>query len=197
MFNVGQYVLSLSAAGAVMRLVAGHTALLATLHLDGVEYVALVAAGVTIFTCNVVLTGVALALRQGAPMAAFLREDFHRNTATGAALALAPAIVVLASLNLALVLLLLLPAVAIDRNARAALAKDHLALHDNLTDLPNRRLFVMRVELALRSARRDGGQVAVLLVDLDRFKEVNDTLGHHTGDRVLQAVARRLSHGGR
>jgi len=68
----------------------------------------------------------------------------------------------------------------------------HQALHDSLTDLPNRTLFRDRVEQALRAARRTGGGVCVMLIDLDRFKEVNDTLGHASGDILLQEVARRL-----
>ena len=69
---------------------------------------------------------------------------------------------------------------------------EHQALHDALTDLPNRTLFHDRVEQALRAARRAGGGVCVMLIDLDRFKEVNDTLGHASGDVLLQEVARRL-----
>jgi diguanylate cyclase (GGDEF)-like protein len=64
----------------------------------------------------------------------------------------------------------------------------HLALHDYLTGLPNRRLFQDRLEGALEHARRSATQAALLVVDLDQFKEVNDTLGHHVGDQVLQSV---------
>ena len=67
------------------------------------------------------------------------------------------------------------------------------ALHDPLTDLPNRTLFQDRTGVALRAAARSGATVAVMLLDLNRFKEVNDTLGHHYGDRLLLQVADRLS----
>ncbi|MBW3594475.1 MAG: EAL domain-containing protein [Actinobacteria bacterium] len=70
--------------------------------------------------------------------------------------------------------------------------QEHLALHDVLTGLANRALFRDRVKQALRVAEREQQTVAVLLMDLDRFKEINDTLGHHHGDIVLQETARRL-----
>jgi diguanylate cyclase (GGDEF)-like protein len=67
------------------------------------------------------------------------------------------------------------------------------ALHDSLTALPNRVLIVQLLEHALRGARRTGKTTAVLFLDLDRFKEVNDTHGHQVGDQLLVAVADRLS----
>ena len=70
---------------------------------------------------------------------------------------------------------------------------EHQAQHDSLTGLANRGLFVRRSAAAVRSAKRRHGQVGLLLIDLDRFKEVNDTLGHHAGDVLLQEVAHRLA----
>lgn len=69
----------------------------------------------------------------------------------------------------------------------------HLALHDHLTSLPNRRLYQDRLASALERARRSGTHTALLIVDLDRFKQVNDSLGHHIGDLVLQRVATLFS----
>jgi predicted signal transduction protein with EAL and GGDEF domain len=68
----------------------------------------------------------------------------------------------------------------------------HLANYDALTNLPNRRQLIMRAEKALDFARRLGHQVALLLIDLDRFKNINDTLGHAAGDELLMEVAFRL-----
>ena len=80
----------------------------------------------------------------------------------------------------------------IERLRRHADETEHQALHDSLTELPNRAFFHQNVEAAIGTEAGSDNHVAVLLMDLDRFKEVNDTLGHHNGDLLLQAVANRL-----
>jgi diguanylate cyclase len=80
------------------------------------------------------------------------------------------------------------------RRLEAANAKlQYQATHDALTDLPNRVLFMDRLGREIAHAGRDGHLFAVLLLDLDRFKQINDSLGHGAGDRLLEEVARRLS----
>jgi diguanylate cyclase (GGDEF)-like protein/PAS domain S-box-containing protein len=76
-----------------------------------------------------------------------------------------------------------------------SLEMSYLAHHDSLTDLPNRALLKDRLGQAIATARRNGTQVAVLFLDLDGFKHINDSLGHAVGDKLLRAVAKRLVAG--
>ncbi len=77
-------------------------------------------------------------------------------------------------------------------NAAQAEMYEHQAQHDGLTGLPNRLLFGRRIEEQLGAAAASGQPFAVMLLDLDRFKEINDTLGHHVGDRLLEQIGPRL-----
>lgn len=79
------------------------------------------------------------------------------------------------------------------RTERQAQESTHRSLHDGLTGIPNRTLFADRLGSAVRLAERRGDRVALLVLDLDRFKDVNDTLGHQQGDTLLCAIAERLS----
>jgi diguanylate cyclase (GGDEF)-like protein len=69
-----------------------------------------------------------------------------------------------------------------------------LAHHDPLTGLPNRNLFTERMERAIYRAKRSGKPLGLMFVDLDKFKPINDKLGHEAGDTVLKAVAERMAH---
>ncbi|MEQ1700698.1 MAG: GGDEF domain-containing protein, partial [Ilumatobacteraceae bacterium] len=79
------------------------------------------------------------------------------------------------------------------RIRRQSVRAEFMALHDTLTGLPNRALHADRVAAALASAGRLGTDVALVVVDLDRFKEVNDTLGHRNGDEFLRIISERLT----
>src|SRR5450755_877011 len=82
--------------------------------------------------------------------------------------------------------------ISLYHNAASSVAHEHDALHDWLTGLGNRELLHREATRALDALPRPGGGVAVLVLDVDRFKRVNDTLGHAAGDRLLQIVAERL-----
>ena len=80
----------------------------------------------------------------------------------------------------------------IDNINRIAALERHNALHDDLTSLPNRALLMERIKQSIQNAKRNLQPLAILVMDLDRFKEINDALGHHYGDFLLQKVAERL-----
>jgi diguanylate cyclase (GGDEF)-like protein len=82
-----------------------------------------------------------------------------------------------------------------ERLSKSEARAHHMALHDPLTGLPNRTLFMDRLRSMLTQVRRHGGEVAVLFVDLDLFKEINDTLGHAVGDALLKGSAARMLEG--
>jgi len=76
---------------------------------------------------------------------------------------------------------------------QAAEKASYLAYHDGLTGLPNRYLFNDRVKQALAHAQRDNHLAAILFIDVDNFKQINDTMGHHAGDQLLEGLAKRLT----
>jgi diguanylate cyclase (GGDEF)-like protein len=156
---------------------------------------AVLAGGLGYFVVNDLLVAEAMARHEGVGLLAAVRQDIgYRAITEGALLALAPIVVVVAAHGAALIPLLVLPIAAVYATASVSLQKEHQAHHDALTGLPNRKLLLRRAAEAIESAQRTGVPVALFLLDLDRFKEVNDTLGHATGDALLELVARRL-HG--
>jgi diguanylate cyclase (GGDEF)-like protein len=191
LFNVSQYALSVTIAGVALDAWTNvpRSADVAFLPAD---LVGILAAGAVYFLVNNTVTGIALALAQETPVLSYLRHDFLFQATIGAILlGLAPVVVVTAQFSLVLVPLFALPMVAVYSSASVSLER-HQALHDPLTNLPNRRLFRDRVHQAVVNGKRSGVPAAVMILDLDRFKEVNDTLGHHIGDLLLQQVGARL-----
>jgi diguanylate cyclase (GGDEF)-like protein len=192
-FNVGQYTLSLLAAWYVLTL-GGISA--SPTHPDvpsGRDLVAVLAAALVYYAVNNGLVWGAIAVLENRPLPDVVREDAAYQLVVHLTLVgLAPLVALVMQTDWQLLPLFLLPLFAVHKNAAVSLAREQEALLDPLTGLSNRKLLVQRAEQALRVARREGGQVGLFVLDLDRFKEINDTLGHAVGDHVLRVVAKRL-----
>jgi len=189
-FNAAQYALAVAGAGATMGLL-GQELPVGMIH--GALLEALAAAG-AFFVINHVLAGIAAALLIDEPPGRYLLADLPFQILTaGFVLALAPVVVASEEASIVLVPLCLLPTLAIWAGAKQAIRDAHRAMHDALTDLPNRLLLRERLDRALARAEATNGEVTLMIVDLDNFKAVNDTMGHAYGDRLLQEVTRRLS----
>jgi diguanylate cyclase (GGDEF)-like protein len=191
-FNAAQYAISVAAAALVLAITTDIP------HAQGLPFgpedlPGVLAVAAVFFVVNSALVSTVVALAQGHQVGRYLANDlFFQASTAGLLLGLSPVVVLAAEFSLPALALLLLPFLAVHRGGRAAIAKEHQALHDALTGLPNRVLFRDRIEQAISAGRRADVVSAVLLIDLDHFKEINDTLGHHAGDRLLEEVARRL-----
>jgi diguanylate cyclase (GGDEF)-like protein len=191
-FNLGQYAISVAAAALVLSLLSD-VPRDGQFHFAPSDLPAILAAALVFFIVNTSIVAAVVAMAQGVGIWRYLVDDWlSEASTTGLMLGLSPIIVLAADYSAVLITLLFLPLFAIHRGGRAAIAKEHQALHDALTDLPNRVLFRDRVEQAIHAAARSGRGCTVMLMDLNHFKEINDTLGHHQGDRLLQEVAARL-----
>ena len=195
-FNAAQVTLSLTAAGLTM-LAFGVTA--TPQHPwdpNGHDLFVVVPAGVAYFVVNFLLVGTAIGLHARAAVVKSLRRALpYQAFVNLVLLATAPLVAVVMNTHSALlVLLFAFPLAAIYVNAAMSVQREHQAHHDELTGLANRKLLIRRTTDALAQAARSGHTVGFLLLDLDRFKEVNDTLGHPVGDRLLGFVAQRLTH---
>ncbi|WBB56847.1 EAL domain-containing protein [Verrucosispora sp. WMMD573] len=197
-FNAGQYACSLAAAYAITRL--GPGGIYDGAALGWSDIVAIGGAGVAWFAVNYGLVTTAVRLRFG--------ERWWPNAwhglpfellSTGSLLLLAPVLVTAARASAALVPLVLVPLFAVYRMARLTVEQHQLAGLDPLTGLPNRKALLAEVNEqvhrhAERAARGEPEtRLALLLIDLDRFKNVNDALGHAVGDRLLVEVSARLT----
>ena len=191
-FNVSQYALSMGAAGATLHLISAIPRDVPP-HYAPTDLPAILLAGAVFFVVNSVLVATVISLSQGFGLWGYYSRDlvFQASNA-GMSLGLAPIIALAAGFSLALLPLLVLPLLAIYRGGRQALQIEHQSLHDALTSLPNRALLRDRIDQAIRGANRDHASVVVMLIDLDHFKEVNDTLGHHHGDLLLREIGPRL-----
>jgi len=188
-FNVGQYALSLGAAMGVMRLVSDVPHLGDTHQFSSAELVWVLLGAAVFFTVNAGIVGVAIALYQRVPIGAYFRKDIAFSAMTGGVLlCLAPIVVAAVDYAPALLPLFLCPLLAIYRAGQEATRSEQAARTDSLTKLANRASFSATVERTIA----EGGRSAILLMDVNRFKEINDTLGHHYGDQLLCGIADRL-----
>jgi diguanylate cyclase (GGDEF)-like protein len=194
-FNAAQYTLSLGAASLVLAVGGVHPQPLVPWVPGGAELVTVGLAAVAYFAANFLLVGLAVALHARAPILATLRKELpHQAFISMVLLSAAPLVVVVMGRSVFLVLLFLVPLVAIYSTTSATLVREHQALHDELTGLPNRMFLLRNTADALAEAARMSRSAGFLLLDLDRFKEVNDALGHPVGDSLLRMVAHRLTH---
>src|SRR4051794_8055029 len=192
-FNVAQYALTVIAAraayaGLTHRSIVGDVP---PMHPSDIP-AALVGA-LVFFSINHGVVGIAVALDMRVKVWQRLREDMRFQLSTsGVLLTFAPVVVGTISVTIVLLPLLLLPIAAIHKSAALAAERQQQALHDALTGLPNRALLQDRVTRLLLDGARSDRNVAVMLLDLDHFKEINDTLGHHVGDLLIRDVGKRL-----
>ncbi len=158
------------------------------------ELPAMIVAGIALFTVNHVLAGIGSAILTRRPALPYVLGDlgFHAWTA-GFQLAIAPVLLACAQTDVLLVPLLSLPLLAIYLGGRHAVINQHRALHDQLTELPNRQFFRQRLDERLDVAAGTDASFVVMLADLDDFKAVNDSLGHQLGDEFLRQVAERMA----
>ncbi|MEV7014097.1 EAL domain-containing protein [Streptosporangium sp. NPDC051022] len=194
MFNIAQATLACAAAGAVLGVFGGRSLPEITWVPRGTDLLAIGVAGLAYFVVRALLVSGAVALHERRSIHRVIRTTIgHQSLVYAGLLGLAPLVVVVMNDSPALVPLFLAPMAAVYFTATLSVRRDHQATHDALTGLPNRKMLVVSTEEALAEVRA-GDRVGLFLLDLDRFKEVNDTLGHPVGDRLLQIVAHRLTH---
>ena len=195
-FNAGQYAMSLFAAAGVMHLAGVHASLADPWYPSSPRDVLLcLLAGVAYFVVNEVVVSYVVGQMTGTSFWEEFRSTLRFEiSVNGAQLAMGPMVAAMLAVSPLMTVLAVIPVAAIHLSAAGQMESAWAAEHDDLTSLANRAKFNATTRKALRAlAESDGSRgLAVLLLDLDRFKEVNDVLGHATGDRVLQEVAERL-----
>lgn len=194
-FNVGNYAVSLGTAWMVLS--AGDWTVplvLGQLHPASIVWLAL--SWVAFHLVNILL--VSGLDEQSTWVQSFVKDFWFYTVSTLAVLALSPLVAVVAIADAdaetwIMLPLLLLPLVAVQLTAQLSREREHRALHDPLTGLPNRELLAERIDAGLAEPIAPGERLVVLLLDLDSFKNINDGLGHGPGDSLLVDVARRLA----
>jgi diguanylate cyclase (GGDEF)-like protein len=191
--NLGQHTVNLMVAWWVLDLGSAAGAPTATAAPTGRDLAVIAAAGLVYFAVNNVFVWTALALAEGRPLLDTIKTDIWFQLLVHTTLVgLAPLVAVVTAARWQLLPLFLLPLLAVQQSAASSQERERQALRDPLTGLANRKRLVRQTEASLRAATRRTHSVGLFVLDLDRFKEVNDSLGHAVGDRVLQLAAERL-----
>jgi diguanylate cyclase len=206
LFNAAQVSLSLGLGALVLHAADLSGPLLSHRDITFMQSFGMIAAGLAVLVTSAMSLFVVMALSRGVSLLVPIREGWLTSvSADGALLAVAPIFVVAVDYNLLLLPMLGVTSFIVFSSARQAIRQSHAASHDVLTELPNRAAFMQDLDRRLASRSDPSGEalvgpassdsarrVTLLLIDLDGFKEVNDRLGHATGDALLVAFAERL-----
>ncbi len=192
-FNVAQYALAYLAAWSVLRLTGWTASATEVAQLQPRDLAIVALAGAAYHLANLGVVGLGIGLAERRALWGALTDGFRWYTVTtGSVLAIAPLVVVVIEAHWGFLPLLLLPLVLLWTTARMSLERERRGLSDELTGVANRAQLADEVDKLGSTLDVPGGSAALCLIDLDRFKEVNDTFGHTVGDRLLQTVAARL-----
>lgn len=194
LFNSAQFALSLACGGWVGSWMTDLHGVAAGAPVTTIWIAAVLVSCAVGFALNSFFVSVAVGFHSGLPVREMLRRSLGINLGMdGLLLALAPIFVVVGTQSLLLVPLLLATVWIIFKSAALALRNKHEATHDQLTGIPNRRMFEDHLDLLIEASGGGRRPFALVQIDLDGFKGINDRLGHHYGDRVLKAIASRLA----
>jgi diguanylate cyclase (GGDEF)-like protein len=198
LFNAAQHVVTLGASWLVLQAfdidaTPLHPWTFTEPSLRTSELLAVGLAGLAYLVVNNGSVYIAISLIEDRSFGSIARDEARHLLVVGLAMvSLSPLVLIVMVHEWPLVPLFYPALISLYRNAASSVAHEHDALHDWLTGLGNRELLHREATRALDALPRPGGGVAVLVLDVDRFKSVNDTLGHVAGDRLLQIVAERL-----
>jgi diguanylate cyclase (GGDEF)-like protein len=195
-FNVAQYSLTVMAAHAAYSLVVGEPVFGPYNIFDAdmpLELIGALVAALVFLVVNQALVSTIVSFASDQQVRAVFVQDLRFQAMTAGVLSiLAPVSALVVQTQPLMLPMLVAPVAAVYNSARLAVAMGRQASHDALTGLANRELFRERSVRALEESQRTGQALAIMMIDLDHFKEINDTLGHQVGDELICEVAHRL-----